>query len=113
MKLVLRPAALALVLTAGLILAPTHFGAQESSSKRKLLNHEAPPYPTLARNVALEGVVKADVVVSPDGSVISVRVLSGHPVLAQAAMNTIRQWKWEAASSETHELVMVRFSRPE
>lgn len=108
-----RTAVAALLIAGGLILVPLHFGAQDSSSKRKLVAHEAPPYPPLARNMALEGVVKADVLVSPDGGVKSVNVLGGHPVLAQAAVNTIRHWKWEPASHETHEIVQIRFARPD
>ena len=103
----------ALLIAAGLILVPLHFGAQDASSKRKLVSHESPAYPPLARNMALEGVVKAEVLVSPDGSVKSVNVLGGHPVLAQAAVNTVRHWKWEPASHETHEIVQIRFARPD
>jgi len=63
--------------------------------------------------MALAGVVKAEVLVAPDGSVKSVDVRGGHPVLAQAAMNAVRRWKWEAAVHESHEYVEVKFSPPE
>lgn len=60
--------------------------------------------------MALQGVVKVDALVAPDGTVKSVEIKGGHPVLAQAAANTVRRWKWEPALRESHELVEVRFS---
>jgi TonB family protein len=87
--------------------------AQESVSKRKIVMKSAASYPTLARHMALSGVVRIDAVVAPDGTVKALDVKGGHPVLAQAASNTIRQWKWEPAPRESHELVEIRFSPPE
>lgn len=63
--------------------------------------------------MALAGVVKIDAVVAPGGTVKTLDVKGGHPVLAQAAANAIRQWKWEPASHESHELIEIRFSPPE
>ncbi|HVI78450.1 MAG TPA: energy transducer TonB [Candidatus Acidoferrum sp.] len=79
-------------------------------SLRKLIARTAPQYPELARSMALQGTVKVDALVSADGSVKSVEIKGGHPVLAQAAMNTVRRWKWEPAARESHGLVEVRFS---
>jgi TonB family protein len=93
-------------------LALIHSQAQEPS-KRKLLEHPAPPYPALARGMALEGVVKVDALVAPDGNVKDVNVIGGHPVLAQAAAKAVRQWKWEPSAHESHELVQVKFSPPD
>ena len=69
-----------------------------------------PVYPQLARNLALEGVVKVDALVAPDGTVKTVEIKAGHPVLVQAAANAVRRWKWEPAAYESHEIVQVRFS---
>jgi len=85
----------------------------EAGSKRHLVAQAQPKYPYLARTLRLEGVVRLDVVVSPDGSVKSLGVKGGHPVLADAAANAVRQWKWERASQETHELIEVTFTRPD
>jgi membrane protein involved in colicin uptake len=62
--------------------------------------------------MALEGIVKVDALVEPDGSVKSIDSRGGHPVLAQAAAKAVHQWKWEAAH-ESHEVVLVKFSPPE
>ena len=92
------------------VTAPSSRAQQESTGKRKLVNRFAPPYPSLARSMALEGVVKVDALVAPDGSVKAVEIKGGHPVLAQAAANAVRRWKWEPAAHESHELVEVKFS---
>ncbi len=83
----------------------------DAASKRRVVERTAPVYPPLARNLALEGVVRLEAVVAPDGSVKTVVIKGGHPVLAQAAVKTVSQWKWERAPRESSEPVEVRFSR--
>ena len=100
------------LLMACFLLTPTS-SAQESASKRRVVTKSTATYPTLARHMGLSGVVRIDAVVAPDGSVKALDVKGGHPVLVQAASNTIRQWKWEPAPHESHELVEIRFSPPE
>jgi len=96
--------------TATLLLFLTQSAAQESVSKRKLLDHTPPSYPALARNMGLQGVVKLDVLVLADGTVKTAGVQGGHPVLAQAAVSAVRQWRWEARTHESHEIVQVKFA---
>jgi periplasmic protein TonB len=69
-----------------------------------------PQYPALAQKMSIKGSVKVEVVVEADGSVKSLDTKGGHPVLAQAAQDAIREWKWQPASRETVESVEVRFS---
>jgi outer membrane biosynthesis protein TonB len=57
--------------------------------------------------------VKVEALVAADGSVKGVDVKGGHPVLAQAAMNAVRRWKWEVAAHESHEVVELKFSPSE
>jgi|SRR5271165_3657171 len=100
----------ALILVVALCLLPTPIVAQDSSAKRRIVEHSAPPYPPLARSMALAGAVKVEAQVAPDGSVKNVEIKGGHPVLAQAAANTVRRWRWEPAAHESHELVEIKFS---
>ncbi len=95
------------------ILAFTHgyASAQESSeSVRKILTRVAPQYPSLARSMNIKGSVRAVALVAPNGTVKSVEVKGGHPVLAEAAQNALRQWKFEPASHETYEIIEIRFA---
>jgi TonB family protein len=91
-------------------LVPPSSAQQEPAARRRLLDRVAPVYPALARNMALEGVVKVEALVAPDGTVKGVDVKGGHPVLAQAVMNAVRRWKWEPAAHESHEVVELKFS---
>jgi len=111
MKTLLRQAVVGTLLLAALCLTPTHSRAQES--KRRLLERVAAPYPALARNMGLTGIVKVEVLVAPDGSVKTVDIKGGHPVLAQSAVNAVRRWRWEAAAHESREVVEVKFSAAE
>ncbi len=62
---------------------------------QKLLVHKVEPvYPDEARKSNLEGIIALDIVVSKDGSVLSMRPLNGPEVLARAAMDALRWWKF-------------------
>jgi TonB family protein len=62
----------------------------------KLLIHRVEPvYPAEARRANLQGIIALDIVVGQDGSVLSMRPLNGPDVLARAAMDALRWWKFE------------------
>ena len=62
----------------------------------KLLVHRVEPtYPAEARTANLQGIVALDIVVGRDGSVVSMHALNGPAVLARAAMDALRWWKFE------------------
>jgi TonB family protein len=62
----------------------------------KLLVHRVEPvYPADARKENLQGIIALDIVVGRDGSVASMHALNGPEVLAQAAMDALRWWKFE------------------
>lgn len=59
-----------------------------------LLNESAPALPPLARQAHIAGDVTVRIVIAPDGSVREVRLVSGHPLLAQAALDHVRQYRF-------------------
>jgi TonB family protein len=66
---------------------------------QKLLVHRVDPeYPAAARQDKVQGVILLDVVVGRDGSVVETRALNGPDVLARAAMDAVRWWKYEPYS---------------
>ena len=94
-----------------LMLSADHAPAQESfEGSRKVVTRVVPQYPNLARPLHLQGSVRADVLVAPNGKVKSIEVKGGHPLLGQAAQEAVRQWMWEPAAHETHESVELRFN---
>jgi TonB family protein len=68
-----------------------------------------PVYPELARKMNLSGTVKVQVVVSPNGTVREAKVIGGHPVLANAALDAVRKWRFEPAAIESSGLVDIKF----
>ena len=66
-------------------------------------------YPTLAHSMNIRGVVKLEALVAPNGTVKSVAVKGGHPILAQSAVTAVGHWKFEPAAHETKELVEIKF----
>ncbi len=92
-----RITALSFLLMA-LILTAVRLPAQES---RKVLSNPAPVYPEIARKLLLTGVVKVEIVIAPDGKIKSTTVVGGHPLLVKAVEDTLKNWKYAPASSET------------
>jgi len=63
---------------------------------QKLLVHRVEPvYPAEARKEKLEGIIALDIVVGRDGNVLNMHALNGPDVLARAAMDALRWWKFE------------------
>lgn len=76
---------------------------------RKIKSKVAPIYPELARKMAVTGVVKLQVTIGADGSVKSAKVVGGHPLLVDSAMDAVRKWKFEPAPETTTQVVEFRF----
>jgi TonB family protein len=57
----------------------------------------------------LEGTVRIEVTVAPNGSVKKTNVLGGNPVLVQAAERAVMTWKWEPRPEQTTETVQFNF----
>jgi protein TonB len=58
----------------------------------KLVHQVTPLYPPAARQARISGTVRIEAVISRDGIIQSLQVMSGHPWLAQAALDAVRQW---------------------
>ena len=82
--------------------------AQEQAA-RKTKTKVEPAYPQLARRLRISGVVKVQVVVAPNGSVKNARLIGGHPILADAVMDVVKRWRFEAGE-ETTENLEFRFN---
>lgn len=81
----------------------------QGTGSRTLALSSTPALPDVARKMNLAGTVQLQVVVRPDGTVKQVRVLGGHPLLAEAAQQAARQWRYRAGPSETTEIVRISF----
>jgi periplasmic protein TonB len=59
-----------------------------------LVSQPMPVYPPLARQARIQGNVVLHAIISKDGRVEQLSVLSGHPLLIQAALDAVRQWRY-------------------
>jgi TonB family protein len=102
-----------LVVLVGLLLVSHAQSARAQStggeSARKVIIKVVPLYPPVARPMALSGTVRIEAVVLANGKAKTVQVKGGNPLLAEAAENAVREWKWAKADHDSTELLEFRF----
>lgn len=59
------------------------------------LKKVAPVYPEIARESNVSGTVRLHVIIGKDGGIKQMEVISGHPLLQQAALDAVRQWQYQ------------------
>jgi TonB family protein len=82
----------------------------DDDAGRKVKSKVAPQYPELARKMNLSGTVKVEVVIGPNGTVKSTKVIGGHPLLVETAVDALKKWRYEPASNDTTTTVEFHFS---
>jgi protein TonB len=70
--------------------APLRIGGDVQAAK--IFHQVTPVYPPLARQARISGVVRLEAIIGRNGMIESLHVTSGHPLLAQAALEAVRQW---------------------
>jgi TonB family protein len=79
-----------------LVLVCKLLSAQSAQPPEPILKSVGQPgYPALARAARIEGEVRLEFVLNHDGDPSSVAVISGHPMLAPSAVETVKTWKFE------------------
>ena len=74
------------------------------------LQHGIPPaYPEIAERMKLTGTAQVQAMVKPDGTVKEVKIVGGHPLLADALARAVMLWKYQPAPKETLEVVKFSF----
>ena len=63
----------------------------------KLLKSVPPVYPQMARTQHVSGNVQVDALIDADGNVSAMKVLSGPALLRDAALQSLKQWKYQPA----------------
>ncbi len=99
-------AAVAMIFTMGAtIVVPASALAED----RKVEHRVPPVYPELAKRMKISGVVKVSVTVAADGSVLKAQALGGNRMLAPAAEDAVKRWKFASGPSESTVEVDVNF----
>ena len=72
----------------------------------KLISSVPPVYPALAKNQHVSGNVTVDALIDANGRVTTMKVVSGPTLLQQAAMDALKQWKYQPASLDGKPVAM-------
>ena len=88
---------------------PTARGQEQQEITRKIKSKIPPVYPELAKRMSISGIVKVQITVDKSGVVKNSKLVGGHPILANAAMDAVRKWRYETAAEETTGIVEFRF----
>lgn len=59
--------------------------------------------------MSLEGVVKIELIVGPDGEIKDSKVLGGHPMMVDATLKALWNWKYERARTDSKIQVEFKF----
>jgi TonB family protein len=110
-----RIAAVVLSFILGTAVGPTYSNAQNAQNTqneemvRRAKTKVQPSYPELAHKMNISGIVKIEVTVAPNGTVKEARVVGGHPVLAQSALDAAKRWRFEPAAAESTGIIDFKF----
>jgi len=87
--------------------APTRIKIGGAVQQAKLVRQPHPVYPPLAKQARISGVVKLSAVISKDGTIQKLEVISGHPLLVPAALEAVKQWVYQPTLLNTEPVEVV------
>ena len=97
------------------IATPQRVRVSQGVSQGLLIRRVQPNYPPLAKQARIQGQVVLQAEISKDGTIQNLQLISGHPMLAPAAIEAVKQWRYkpyllngEPVAVET--TVLVNFS---
>lgn len=71
---------------------PQRIPVDGSLQAANLINQVKPVYPPIAKQAGISGTVELRAVIGTDGHVADLKVISGHPLLREAAVNAVKEW---------------------
>jgi len=75
--------------------APSRIKQGGQVTAASIINQTRPVYPPLARQARIQGNVVLHAIIDKDGKVAQLEVISGHPLLVQAALDAVKQWRYK------------------
>jgi len=70
-----------------------HVSAQ--TQQARITHLVQPVYPELARQTKISGTVRMHAIIGKDGAIKQLEAIDGHPLLQQAALNAVSQWRYQ------------------
>jgi TonB family protein len=91
--------------------------SDEEVSRTRLMHRVDPEYPPEARRQGIQGAVVLDVQIGSDGAVRNITIVSGEPLLGEAAIHAVKQWRYQPSvvdgwPVEMQARITIRFTLP-
>jgi protein TonB len=77
------------------VVTPKRITIGGNVQQAKLVRQPKPVYPPLAKQARISGVVHLAAVISKDGTIQDLKVISGHPLLIPSALEAVKQWVYQ------------------
>src|SRR5271168_2533079 len=77
------------------VATPQRIRVSQGVSTGLLLRKVTPNYPQLAKQARIQGTVVLQAEISKDGTIQNLQLISGHPMLAPAAIEAVKQWRYK------------------
>jgi TonB family protein len=77
------------------ITGPRKLRISSGVAEANLIHKVDPQYPLMAQQAHIQGDVVMQCIIDKEGNVANLRAMSGHPVLIQAAIDAVKQWKYK------------------
>ena len=77
--------------------------------ERKVITRVEPKYPATLERLYIGGVVRLQVDISANGTVEGAQLIGGNPILGQAAIAAVKQWKFAPGKSKTRQVERLEF----
>ena len=100
---------LLLCLFACVVSAPLFAQSEEGANERKVITRIEPKYPPTLERMYIGGVVRLQVDIAANGTVEGAQLLGGNPILGQAAIVAVKQWKYAPANHKTQQVERLEF----
>jgi protein TonB len=75
--------------------APARIKQGGNVTAASIVTQTRPVYPALARQARIQGNVVLHAIIDKDGKVAQLEVVTGHPLLVQAALDAVKQWRYK------------------
>jgi protein TonB len=75
--------------------APQRVRISQGVTKGLLIRRVEPTYPPLARSARVQGEVVLSAIISTNGEIENLQLVSGHPMLVPAALTAVKQWRYK------------------
>ena len=96
-------------LFASVVSVPLFSQSEDGAGERKVITRVEPKYPPTLERLYIGGVVRLQVDIAANGTVEGAQLLGGNPILGQAAIAAVKQWKYAAASRKTQQVERLEF----